>query len=52
MEAIPAHIHTICLNDSQPFFSSKRSGTTVTKAMYINPPDVNGRIQAVLFPEV
>lgn len=34
----------------QGFFSSRRSGTTFTKAMYRNPPEVKGRIQATVSP--
>lgn len=33
MAATPPHRHTICFNDSNACFSSRRSGTTVTKAM-------------------
>jgi len=34
----------------QGFFSSRRSGTTFTKAIYRNPPEVKGRIQAIVSP--
>lgn len=34
----------------QGFFSSRRSGTTFTKAIYRNPPEVKGRIHATVSP--
>ena len=36
----------------QLFVSFSRSGTTVTKAMYRNPPEVKGRIQATVSPRI
>ena len=41
-----------CLNQTcyHGSISLSKSGTTVTKATYIKPPEVNGNIQAVLLP--
>lgn len=50
MTVMPVHRSRICCREFHGFFSSRRSGTTFTKAIYRNPPEVKGRIQATVSP--